>query len=147
MYPNKRSTVHLSYLPALRDLRTTSWFDWGEPALGACYGFYGRVLTRSEGDYWVLESVGVVGLQGIEDVPSREQLQRGKDAAACHDMGAVAHCYCFNVVADIPCLGCLNGMQVEWDPWVSADPELEYLAWSRVVAVSRVLLESAFGWQ
>ncbi|XP_058219180.1 uncharacterized protein LOC131329816 [Rhododendron vialii] len=35
--------------------------------------------------------------------------------------------------------------QVEWDPWRVVGPEPEYLARSRVVTASRVLLESAFG--
>ncbi|XP_058191107.1 uncharacterized protein LOC131308255 [Rhododendron vialii] len=42
LYPNKRSTVHMSYLPTLYDLRTASRFDWGGAALGTCYGFMGE---------------------------------------------------------------------------------------------------------
>ncbi|XP_058216804.1 uncharacterized protein LOC131327676 [Rhododendron vialii] len=41
----------------------------------------------------------------------------------------------------------LRPSQVEWDPWRVAEPEPEYLARSRVVTASRVMLESAFGWQ
>ncbi|XP_058193894.1 uncharacterized protein LOC131310732 [Rhododendron vialii] len=41
----------------------------------------------------------------------------------------------------------LRPSQVEWDPWRVAEPKPEYLARSRVVTASRVLLESAFGWQ
>ncbi|KAI8571967.1 hypothetical protein RHMOL_Rhmol01G0162100 [Rhododendron molle] len=41
LYPGRRSKVHLSYLPALKDLRTTSRFDWGGVALGAAYSFLG----------------------------------------------------------------------------------------------------------
>jgi hypothetical protein len=36
---------------------------------------------------------------------------------------------------------------VEWDPWRVEGPEPEYLALSRAVTASRVLLESAFRWQ
>ncbi|XP_058202853.1 uncharacterized protein LOC131317312 [Rhododendron vialii] len=41
----------------------------------------------------------------------------------------------------------LSGTQVEWNPWSSAEPEPEYLARSRVVTASWVLLESAFRWR
>ncbi|KAI8555307.1 hypothetical protein RHMOL_Rhmol05G0164700 [Rhododendron molle] len=34
-----------------------------------------------------------------------------------------------------------------WDPWKTSGTEPEYLARSRAVTASRVLLESAFGWQ
>lgn len=47
LYPSRHSKVHLSYLPALRDLRTTSHFDWGGAALGTVYGFLGDV-SRTE---------------------------------------------------------------------------------------------------
>lgn len=42
LYPNKGATVHLSYLPALFDLRTASRYNWGGAALGACYDFMGE---------------------------------------------------------------------------------------------------------
>ncbi|XP_058192286.1 uncharacterized protein LOC131309706 [Rhododendron vialii] len=41
----------------------------------------------------------------------------------------------------------LSGTQVDWNPWSGAEPEPAYLAESRVVTASRVLLESAFGWR
>ncbi|KAI8530371.1 hypothetical protein RHMOL_Rhmol11G0052900 [Rhododendron molle] len=41
----------------------------------------------------------------------------------------------------------LSSIQVEWDPWSSVEAEPEYIARSRVVIASRVLLELAFGWQ
>ncbi|KAI8529957.1 hypothetical protein RHMOL_Rhmol11G0016400 [Rhododendron molle] len=41
----------------------------------------------------------------------------------------------------------LRASQINWDPWRVAGPEPEYLARSRAVTASRVLLESAFGWQ
>lgn len=47
LYPNRRSRVHLSYLPALWDLSTTSRFDWGAASLGACYSFLGDI-TRTK---------------------------------------------------------------------------------------------------
>ncbi|KAI8530462.1 hypothetical protein RHMOL_Rhmol11G0060400 [Rhododendron molle] len=40
----------------------------------------------------------------------------------------------------------LSNTQVEWDPWSNVEPEPEYVARSRVVTASRVLLESAFRW-
>ncbi|XP_058200639.1 uncharacterized protein LOC131315544 [Rhododendron vialii] len=54
LYPNRRSKVHLSYLPALRDLRTASRFDWGGAALGAAYGFMGDSsrTEMSTAGYW-----------------------------------------------------------------------------------------------
>ncbi|KAI8550606.1 hypothetical protein RHMOL_Rhmol06G0120500 [Rhododendron molle] len=41
----------------------------------------------------------------------------------------------------------LKASQINWDPWRVAGSEPEYLARSRAVTASRVLLESAFGWQ
>jgi hypothetical protein len=41
----------------------------------------------------------------------------------------------------------LIAFQVAWDPWRGEGPEPEYLERSRAVTASRVLLESAFGWQ
>ncbi|KAI8522357.1 hypothetical protein RHMOL_RhmolUnG0000600 [Rhododendron molle] len=116
LYPNKRSTVHLSYLPALRDLGTASWFDWGEAALGTCYAFMGEFSREAA-------APAVVGLRGAEDVPAREQVPSPEDVPSCHDLG------------------------VNWDPWTSVEPEPEYVTRSRAVTASRVLLESAFGWQ
>ncbi|KAI8535824.1 hypothetical protein RHMOL_Rhmol10G0204300 [Rhododendron molle] len=40
----------------------------------------------------------------------------------------------------------LRASQINWNPWRVAEPEPEYRARSRAVTVSRVLLESAFGW-
>ncbi|KAI8535522.1 hypothetical protein RHMOL_Rhmol10G0180500 [Rhododendron molle] len=89
-----RSKVHLSYLPALRDLRTASRFDWGGTALGAAYGFLGESsrTEQSTADYWRV-------------------------------------------------------WEINMDPWRAVGPEPEYLARSRAVTASRVLLESAFSWQ
>ncbi|KAI8568939.1 hypothetical protein RHMOL_Rhmol02G0239600 [Rhododendron molle] len=88
------STVHLSYLPALKDLRAASRFDWGGAALGTAYQFFGDASRngQSMAGYWRV-------------------------------------------------------WEVEWNPWRTSGPEPEYLAQSRVVTASRVLLESAFGWQ
>ncbi|KAI8559581.1 hypothetical protein RHMOL_Rhmol04G0185500 [Rhododendron molle] len=41
----------------------------------------------------------------------------------------------------------LRASQIVWDPWRTSGPEPKYLARSRAVTASRVLLESAFGWQ
>ncbi|KAI8559670.1 hypothetical protein RHMOL_Rhmol04G0191600 [Rhododendron molle] len=48
------STVHLSYLPALRDLRAASRFDWGGAALGTAYQFFGDASRngQSMAGYW-----------------------------------------------------------------------------------------------
>ncbi|KAI8559156.1 hypothetical protein RHMOL_Rhmol04G0151500 [Rhododendron molle] len=48
------STVHLSYLPALRDLRRASLFDWGGAALGTAYLFLGDSsrMEQSAAGYW-----------------------------------------------------------------------------------------------
>ncbi|KAI8537838.1 hypothetical protein RHMOL_Rhmol09G0055200 [Rhododendron molle] len=94
LYPNRRSRVHLSYLPALRDLRTASRFDWGGAALGTVYTFMGNSSRtgKSTAGYWRI-------------------------------------------------------WEINWNPWRVAGAEPEYLAESRVITASRVLLESAFGWQ
>ncbi|KAI8546936.1 hypothetical protein RHMOL_Rhmol07G0158400 [Rhododendron molle] len=54
LYPNRRSKVHLSYLLALRDLRTVSRFDWGGAALGTAYAFLGHSSRtgKSTAGYW-----------------------------------------------------------------------------------------------
>ncbi|KAI8555090.1 hypothetical protein RHMOL_Rhmol05G0147300 [Rhododendron molle] len=41
----------------------------------------------------------------------------------------------------------LRASQINWDLWRVAGAEPEYLARSRAITASRVLLESAFGWQ
>ncbi|KAI8538676.1 hypothetical protein RHMOL_Rhmol09G0123100 [Rhododendron molle] len=41
----------------------------------------------------------------------------------------------------------LLSTQVEWDPWSGVEPNPEYMARSRVVTGSRMLLESTFRWQ
>ncbi|KAI8568132.1 hypothetical protein RHMOL_Rhmol02G0173600 [Rhododendron molle] len=94
LYPNRRSKVHLSYLPVLRDLRTASRFDWGGAALGTTYAFLGDSSRtgQSTAGYWRI-------------------------------------------------------WEINWNPWGVAGVELEYLASSRAITASRVLLESAFGWQ
>ncbi|XP_058180491.1 uncharacterized protein LOC131298986 [Rhododendron vialii] len=62
LYPNRRSKVHLSYLPALRDLRTASRFDWGGAALGVAYGFMGGLVEDRDEHCWVLADLGALGL-------------------------------------------------------------------------------------
>ncbi|KAI8568369.1 hypothetical protein RHMOL_Rhmol02G0193100 [Rhododendron molle] len=53
-FPGRGSTVHLSYLLALRDLRTASRFDWGGAALGTAYQFFGDASRngQSMAGYW-----------------------------------------------------------------------------------------------
>jgi hypothetical protein len=55
LFPNRRNRVHLSLLPALRDVGEVARFDWGGAALGTCYAFMGS-LSRgagvSLGGYW-----------------------------------------------------------------------------------------------
>ncbi|KAI8543458.1 hypothetical protein RHMOL_Rhmol08G0219900 [Rhododendron molle] len=46
-----------------------------------------------------------------------------------------------------PYLDDLWASQINWDPWRVARPEPEHLSRSRAITASRVLLESAFGWQ
>ncbi|KAI8559816.1 hypothetical protein RHMOL_Rhmol04G0204200 [Rhododendron molle] len=53
----RRSTVHLSYLPALRDLRTASRFDWRGATLGTAYLFLGD-SSRTAEHRWLLENLG-----------------------------------------------------------------------------------------
>lgn len=54
LYPSRHNKVHLSYLPALRDLRTTLRFDWGGAALGRVYGFLGDAsrTEQAAARYW-----------------------------------------------------------------------------------------------
>ncbi|KAI8538356.1 hypothetical protein RHMOL_Rhmol09G0096500 [Rhododendron molle] len=54
LFPNRGSTVYLSYLPALRDLRTASRFDWGGAGLGTAYLFFGDSSRsgQSTSGYW-----------------------------------------------------------------------------------------------
>ncbi|KAI8538396.1 hypothetical protein RHMOL_Rhmol09G0099800 [Rhododendron molle] len=54
LFPGRGSTIHLSYLPALRDLRTASRFDWGGAALGTAYQFFGDASRngQSMAGYW-----------------------------------------------------------------------------------------------
>ncbi|KAI8572277.1 hypothetical protein RHMOL_Rhmol01G0185700 [Rhododendron molle] len=94
LYPNKHAMVHLSYLPALRDLCMASRYDWGGVALGACYGFMGEFTWEKK-----------------------------------------------------PIAGYWKIWEVEWAPWNDIVPEPEYVARSRVVTWSQVLLELAFRWQ
>ncbi|KAI8551106.1 hypothetical protein RHMOL_Rhmol06G0159300 [Rhododendron molle] len=48
LFPNRRNRVHLSLLPALRDVGEIARFDWGGAALGTCYAFMGS-LSRGAG--------------------------------------------------------------------------------------------------
>ncbi len=48
LFANRRCLVHLSMLPALRDLRTAGRFDWGGAILATCYVFLGS-MSRAKG--------------------------------------------------------------------------------------------------
>ncbi|KAI8555276.1 hypothetical protein RHMOL_Rhmol05G0162400 [Rhododendron molle] len=54
LFSSRRSRVHLSYLLALRHLRTASRFNWGGAALGKAYSFLGDSLRMEQGEvgYW-----------------------------------------------------------------------------------------------
>ncbi|KAI8546925.1 hypothetical protein RHMOL_Rhmol07G0157300 [Rhododendron molle] len=65
LFPNRRNRVHLSLLPASRDVGEIARFDWGGAALGTCYAFMGS-LSRgagvSLGGYWRLWTYEVIGM-------------------------------------------------------------------------------------
>ncbi|XP_058208191.1 protein MAIN-LIKE 2-like [Rhododendron vialii] len=55
LFPNRCNRVHLSFLPALRNIGEITRFNWGGAALGACYAFMGslsRGVGKSLGGYW-----------------------------------------------------------------------------------------------
>lgn len=91
-----------------------------------------------------------MGLRGVEDVPAGEQVPGLEDSPPCVDLGPLhrrqkkskGSLQAFRFYLDE-----LSSTQVEWNPWGGAMPEPEYVARSRVVTTSRVLLELAFGWQ
>ncbi|XP_058225789.1 uncharacterized protein LOC131334672 isoform X2 [Rhododendron vialii] len=150
LYPNRRSKVHLSYLPALRDLSTASRFDWGGAALGTCYGFMGdftRIKKAVAGYWrvWELWAYEVLKMYPPENkCPDLRTLPRALIWGPPHrgQKKSKGSLQAFRVYLDE-----LSSTQIEWNPWGGAVPEPEYVARSRVVTASRVLLESAFGWQ
>ncbi|KAI8535336.1 hypothetical protein RHMOL_Rhmol10G0166400 [Rhododendron molle] len=55
LFSNRHNRVHISLLPALRDVEEIARFDWGGAALGTCYAFMGsfsRGAGVSLGGYW-----------------------------------------------------------------------------------------------
>ncbi|XP_058219438.1 protein MAINTENANCE OF MERISTEMS-like [Rhododendron vialii] len=159
----RRSKVHLSYLPALRDLRTASRFDWGGAALGAAYGFLGDSSRMEMSTAGLLDCIIVCTDDFLclrtKQLWAYEVLNTCRLASKSLDLGILprAHIWSKKNMGEKKVRGDLNGFriylnelrpsQIEWDPWRVARPEPEYLARSRVVMASRVLLESAFGWQ
>ncbi|KAI8567918.1 hypothetical protein RHMOL_Rhmol02G0158400 [Rhododendron molle] len=150
LFPGRGSTVHLSYLPALRDLRTTSRFDWGGAALGTAYLFLGDSsrTEQSTAGYWL-----------IWELWAYEVLKMYPPQCKHHDLSTLPRAMIWSkenmgtkegrgsLNAYRLYLDDLRASQVDWNPWRVVRPEPEYLARSRAVTASRVLLESAFGWQ
>ncbi|KAI8573239.1 hypothetical protein RHMOL_Rhmol01G0263100 [Rhododendron molle] len=150
LYPNRRSRVHLSYLPALRDLRTASRFDWGGAALATAYTFMGNSSRtgKSTAGYW-----------RIWELWAYEVLRMYPPQCKHPDLSVLPRALKWSkkMMGPKEGRGQLNAFrlyldelraeQVNWNPWRMAGAEPEYLAESRVITASRVLLESAFGWQ
>ncbi|KAI8530384.1 hypothetical protein RHMOL_Rhmol11G0054100 [Rhododendron molle] len=144
------STVHLSYLPALRDLRTASRFDWGGAALDTAYQFFGDASRNGQSmagywRVWELWAYEVLRMYPPEcKHPDLSTLLRAliwsKEYRGTKEGRGSLNAYRLY-------LDELRASQVEWNPWRTSGPEPEYLAQSRAVTASRVLLESAFGWQ
>ncbi|KAI8524807.1 hypothetical protein RHMOL_Rhmol13G0178500 [Rhododendron molle] len=142
LYPGRRSKLHLTYLPALRDLRTASCFDWGGAALGAAYGFLGDSsrTEQSTADYWrVWELWAYEVLRMYPPIckhPDLSTLPRAliwskKNMGTKEGRGDLN---AFRLYLDD-----LRASQINWDPWRVAGLEPEYLARSRAVTASRVL--------
>ncbi|KAI8535752.1 hypothetical protein RHMOL_Rhmol10G0198200 [Rhododendron molle] len=150
LYPNRRSRVHLSYLPALRDLRTASRFDWGGAALATAYTFLGNSSRtgKSTAGYW-----------RIWELWAYEVLRMYPPQCKHPDLSTLPRALIWskkymglkegrgNLDAYRLYLDELRASQVNWNPWRVAGAEPTYLARSRAITASRVLLESAFGWQ
>ncbi|XP_058217462.1 protein MAINTENANCE OF MERISTEMS-like [Rhododendron vialii] len=150
LYLNKRATMHLSYLPALRNLHTASRYNWGGTTFGVCYGFMGefsrgKKATTGYWRVWELWAYEVLKMYPLENkCPDLRMLPRAMIWGPLHRGKKKSR---GSLLAFRSYLDELSGIQVEWNPWSNVEPEPEYLARSRVVIVSRVLLESAFGWQ
>ncbi|KAI8571324.1 hypothetical protein RHMOL_Rhmol01G0110900 [Rhododendron molle] len=144
LYPNRRSRVHLSYLPALRDLRTASRFDWGGAALGTAYVFLGNSSRtgKSTAGYW-----------RVWELWAYEVLRMYPPQCKHPDLSTLPRALIWSKKYMGPKEGRgsldayrlyldeLRASQINWNPWRVAGAEPGYLA------RSRVLLESAFGWQ
>ncbi|KAI8559363.1 hypothetical protein RHMOL_Rhmol04G0167400 [Rhododendron molle] len=144
LYPNRRSKVHLSYLPALRNLRTASCFDWGGAALGTAYAFLGdssRTGQSTAGYWrvWVLWAYEVLQMYPPQcKHPNLSTLPRAliwskKNMGSKEGRGDLN---AFRLYLDD-----LRASQINWDPWRVAGAEPEYLARSRAITASRVELE------
>ncbi|KAI8535785.1 hypothetical protein RHMOL_Rhmol10G0201000 [Rhododendron molle] len=150
LYPGRRRKVHLSYLPALRDLRTASRFDWGGPALGTAYAFLGNSsrIEQSTAGYW-----------RVWELWAYEVLRMYTPKCKHPDLSTLPRALIWSkknmgkkegrgdLNAFRPYLDDLRASQINWDPWRTTRPEPEYLTRSRAITAGRVLLESAFGWQ
>ncbi|XP_058211681.1 protein MAIN-LIKE 1-like [Rhododendron vialii] len=108
LYPNRCSKVHLSYLPALRDLRTASRFDWGGAALGAAYGFLGD-SSRTE--------MSTVGYWRIWELCAYEVLNMCRPASKSLDLGILprAHIWSKKNMGEKKGRGDLNGFRIYLD--------------------------------
>ncbi|KAI8560122.1 hypothetical protein RHMOL_Rhmol04G0231400 [Rhododendron molle] len=149
LYPNRCSRVHLSYLPALRDLSTASRFDWGGAALGTAYAFLGHSSRtgKSTAGYWRVWELWAYEVLRMYPPqckhPDLSTLPRAliwskKNMGPKEGRGSLN---AYRLYLDE-----LRASQINWNPWSVAGVEPEYLARSRAITASRVLLESAFGW-
>ncbi|KAI8560438.1 hypothetical protein RHMOL_Rhmol04G0255200 [Rhododendron molle] len=150
LYPNRRSRVRVSYLPALRDLRTASRFDWGGAALGTAYAFLGNSSRtgKSTAGYWRVWELWAYEVLRMYlpqcKHPDLSTLPRAlvwskKYIGLKEGRGSLN---AYRLYLDE-----LRASQINWNPWSVAGAEPEYLARSRAITASRVLLESAFGRQ
>ncbi|XP_058216837.1 protein MAINTENANCE OF MERISTEMS-like [Rhododendron vialii] len=108
LYPNRRSKVHLSYLSALRDLRTASRFDWGGAALGAAYGFLGD-SSRTE--------MSTAGYWRIWELWAYEVLNMCRPASKSLDLGILprAHIWSKKNMGEKKGRGDLNSFRIYLD--------------------------------
>ncbi|KAI8524921.1 hypothetical protein RHMOL_Rhmol13G0187100 [Rhododendron molle] len=184
LYPNRRSRVHLSDLPAVRDLRTASRFDWGGAALGTAYAFlvHSSRTGKSTVGYWrvwelwayevlrmyppqckhpdlstlpralIWNKKNMGPKEGRGDLNAfRLYLDELRASQVYHKTLIIKrHIFynCSNAIANPLYFHCLlTCVQINWNPWSGAGAEPNYVARSRAITASRVLLESAFGWQ
>ncbi|KAI8542263.1 hypothetical protein RHMOL_Rhmol08G0125200 [Rhododendron molle] len=145
----RRNRVHLSLLPALRDIGEIAHFDWGGAALGTCYAFMGSLSRRagvSLGGYWRVWELWTYEMLGMYPFET-----------TCPDDTILPRALCWskeykgvkkgrgNLNAFRLFLDELRPDQVYlriWDRF-----EISYVAQSREVARGMVLFESPYGWQ
>ncbi|KAI8551022.1 hypothetical protein RHMOL_Rhmol06G0152500 [Rhododendron molle] len=141
LYPNRHSRVYLSYLPALRDLRTASRFDWGGAALGTAYAFLGNSSRtgQSTAGYWRVWELWAYEVMRMYSPKCKHPdlstlphalIWNKKNMESKEGRG---HLNTFRLYLDD-----LRASQINWDPWRVARVEPEYLARSRAVTASRV---------